>query len=84
MKPGTGDESPQLKEVKRKIFLKSKASFASIGPLALTNMGEHIQVGCLAAQMTPLKEDPWSSVHMGLTDTLIPELKDHFFSVPDF
>ena len=84
MKPDTGDETPQMKEVQRTIFLKSKASFASIGPLALTAMGEHYQAGCLAAQMTPLKEDPWSSVHSGLTDTLIPELKEHFFSVPDF
>jgi len=84
MEPGTGDEGPQFEEIKRNVFLKSRSRFADIAPFALSQAGKHKQAGCLVAQLDPLKKDSWSSVHSGLTDALEPELKEHFFAIPEF
>ncbi len=83
MKPNTGDETPKHLATLRDIFLKTRASFASIAPLALTKMGKHEVAGCIDAQLGPLQDDAWSSVHSGLTDHLEPELKKHFFEIPE-
>ena len=83
MEPDTGDETPEIMAMNKKIFLSTRAQFAGIATVNFMKMGYPERAGCLAAQLTPLEEEPWSSVHSGLTDHLSPELKQHFFSVPE-
>ena len=83
LKPDTGDETEAAQARKRDFFLRTREWFAKMAVLTVQKMGSEETAGCLSAQLRPLEKQAWSSVHSGLTDHLEPELKTHFFSVPE-
>ncbi len=67
-----------------KTILQTKSSFATAAVAQMSVYGASEKLlGCYLVLLRPLTEQPWSSVHSGLLDYLHPELKKHFFSVPE-
>ena len=65
------------------IFMNTRAGYAMAAVMILENMGKHEEAGCSMSLLEPLRKQPWSSIHSGLTDHLSPTLKTHFFSIPE-
>ena len=65
------------------VFLTKRTRFPSIATLVVQNQSGDELAGCMSAKWMAFKSSAWSSVHAGLVDYLTPDLKAHFFSIPE-